>query len=172
MTLAVGHAESERAVLDLVRERKPPFSPEAVVKEFSEDLKRYGISEVIGDRYGGEWPRERFLSHGINYKLSDKTKSEIYQSALPMLNSRRVELLDNKTLRTQLIGLERRTARGGKDSFDHRPGGRDDVVNAAAGVLISCTFSVPISPDAFASGVIKFGPSPDIEERRLRGQFQ
>ena len=101
-SLAVGHVESEHAVLDLVRERRPPFSPEAVVKEFAEDLKRYGLYEVTGDRYGGEWPRERFMTHGITYKLSEKTKSEIYQAALPMLNSGRVELLDNKTLRTQL----------------------------------------------------------------------
>ena len=169
MTLGIAHAESERAVLDLVRERKPPFSPEAVVSEFAEDLKRYGIHEVTGDRYGGEWPRERFLTHGIQYRIAEKSKSEIYQAALPMLNSNRVELLDNKTLRTQLVGLERRTARGGKDSIDHRPGGRDDVANAAAGALISCTFSVPISPDAFACGVIKFGPAPDIEERTLWG---
>lgn len=172
MTLAVGHAESEHAVLDLVRERKPPFSPEAVVKEFAEDLKTYGISEVIGDRYGGEWPRERFLTHGIQYRIADKTKSEIYQAALPMLNSGRVELLDNKTLRTQLVGLERRTARGGKDSIDHRPGGRDDVVNAAAGVLISCAFSVPITPDAFAQGVIKFGRPGNQEHQTLWGQLQ
>ena len=116
MTLGIAHAESDRAVLDLVRERKPPFSPEAVVTEFAEDLKRYGINEVIGDRYGGEWPRERFLTHGIHYRISEKTKSEIYQAALPMLNSGRVELLDNKTLRTQLVGLERRTSRGGRDS--------------------------------------------------------
>jgi hypothetical protein len=167
MTLAIGHAESERAVLDLVRERKPPFSPEAVVKEFAENLKRYGIHEVIGDRYGGEWPRERFQTHGVHYRLAERTKSEIYQAALPALNSQRVELLDNKTLRTQLVGLERRTSRGGKDSIDHRPGGRDDLVNAAAGVLIGCVPTIPLTPDLFAQGVISFGrPSPDIGEHQ------
>jgi hypothetical protein len=172
MTLAIGHAESERAVLDLVRERKPPFSPEAVVKEFAENLKRYGIHEVIGDRYGGEWPRERFQTHGVHYRLAERTKSEIYQAALPALNSQRVELLDNKTLRTQLVGLERRTARGGKDSIDHLPGGRDDVVNAAAGALILCVPVVPVTADSFAQGVISFG-RPDMgEHRTLWDQFQ
>lgn len=159
-------------MLDLIRERRPPFSPEAVVQEFAEVLKTYGIHEVIGDRYGGEWPRERFLTHGINYKLSEKTKSEIYQAALPMLNSKRVELLDIKTLRTQLVGLERRTARGGKDSIDHRPGGRDDVVNAAAGALILCVPIVPISPEGFAQGTIRYFGRPDMEERTLWGQVQ
>lgn len=146
MTLAIAHVADKSAVLNLVRERKPPFSPESVVQEFSEDMKRYGIREVTGDKYAGEWPRERFLVHGIHYKISENTKSEIYQAALPMLNSGRVELLDNKRLRAQLVGLERRTARGGKDSIDHRPGGHDDVINAALGALSLCELdAVPIS---------------------------
>jgi Phage Terminase len=168
-TLAIGHAEPERAVLDLVRERKPPFSPEAVAQEFSETLKTYGIHEVAGDRYGGEWPRERFLAHGVSYKLSDKTKSEIYQSALPMLNSAKVELLDSKVLRQQLVGLERRTARGGRDSIDHRPGGRDDVANSVAGVLIKCVAVVPITADQFAQGTFSYFGKPD-QERSLWSQ--
>jgi hypothetical protein len=36
--------------------------------------------------------------------------------------------------------LERRTARGGKDSVDHAPGGRDDVANVVAG-LAHCAVS-------------------------------
>ncbi len=46
-------------------------------------------------------------------------------------------LLDNQRLRAQLEGLERRVARGGKDSIDHAPGGKDDVANAAAGALVA-----------------------------------
>jgi hypothetical protein len=38
-------------------------------------------------------------------------------------------------LNTQLIGLEGRTARGGRDSINHAPGAHDDVANAAAGSL-------------------------------------
>jgi hypothetical protein len=33
-------------------------------------------------------------------------------------------------MRTQLCELERRTARGGRDSVDHAAGGHDDVANA------------------------------------------
>ena len=33
----------------------------------------------------------------------------------------------------QLCGLERRTARSGKDSIDHGPGGHDDLANSVAG---------------------------------------
>jgi hypothetical protein len=37
-------------------------------------------------------------------------------------------------LLTQLVGLERRTARGGRDSIDHAPGAHDDLANAVAGL--------------------------------------
>ncbi len=72
MTLAVAHREPDgRAVLDAVRERRPPFSPEAVVEEFATLLKAYRINQVEGDRYGGEWPRERFRIHGIMYTSAE-----------------------------------------------------------------------------------------------------
>ena len=38
-------------------------------------------------------------------------------------------------LTAQLCSLERRTARGGRDSIDHPPRARDDVANAVAGAL-------------------------------------
>ena len=136
MTLAIAHMEGERAILDLLRERKPPFSPDDVVKEFSHAIRSYGIASCRGDRYGGMWPRERFAVHGVDYHPADKVKSEIYLSALPILNSGRAELLDNPRLISQLCSLERRTARGGRDSVDHPAGGRDDLINAALGALI------------------------------------
>jgi hypothetical protein len=52
------------------------------------------------------------------------------------MNSGRVELLDIPRLTTQLCNLERRTARGGKDSIDHAPGAHDDAANAVAGAVV------------------------------------
>jgi len=63
-------------------------------------------------------------------------KSDIYRDTLPLLNSRKCQLLDIRRLITQLHGLERRTARGGRDSIDHGPGAHDDVANAVAGALV------------------------------------
>ena len=55
MTLAIAHADKDgHAVLDAVRERRPPFSPDDVTVEFSALLKSYGVRKVTGDRYGGE----------------------------------------------------------------------------------------------------------------------
>jgi hypothetical protein len=53
---------------------------------------------------------------------------------LPVINSRKLDLLDDAQLLTQLVGLERRTARGGRDSIDHAPGAHDDLANAVAGL--------------------------------------
>jgi hypothetical protein len=136
MTLAIAHAEDGRPVLDLLREVKPPFSPEAVVQEFAETLTAYRINTIIGDRYGGEWPREQFRKAGIAYEIAERSKSDLYRDTLPLINSGRVELLDHPRLVAQLCGLERRTARGGKDSIDHPPGGHDDLANAGLGAVL------------------------------------
>jgi hypothetical protein len=134
MTLAVGHADGERVVIDAVRERRPPFSPPDVVAEFAALLRSYRISTVSGDRYGGQWPPERFIEHDIDYRSAEHPKSDLYRELLPVLNAGRIELLDHSRLVAQLLGLERRTARGGRDSIDHAPGAHDDVANAVAGV--------------------------------------
>jgi len=156
MTLAIGHTENEIRVLDCLREKKPPFSPENVVEQFAETLKEYHVHTVTGDRYGGQWPQERFSVHGINYQVSDKAKSDIYAELLAPINSGRVELLDNEKLINQLVNLERRTARSGKDSIDHSPGGHDDLVNAAAGCLVG------LASGAAAVGFIAGGARSQI----------
>jgi hypothetical protein len=137
MTLAIGHRDGEHAILDALREVKPPFSPESVVREFSDLLKSYNINTIVGDRYAGAWPAERFSTHGISYEPSAKPKSDLYRDLLPVLNGGRAELLDHPKLIAQLCSLERRTSRGGRDSIDHPPGQHDDIANAVAGVLTS-----------------------------------
>lgn len=137
MTIAVAHVEGDTAILDAVREVKPPFSPDNVVGDFVDLLRRYRLSEVTGDRYGGEFTQEQFKRRGVTYRVSERSKSEIYRELLPLLNSRRIELLDLPHLHGQLLGLERRTGRGtGRDNIDHGPNGHDDIANAAAGALV------------------------------------
>jgi hypothetical protein len=136
MTMAIAHCEGDTAVLDLVREIKPPFSPESAVADFVAVMASYGLSEVTGDRWGGEFVREQFANKGITYNISERVRSDIYKELLPLMNSGRAELLDNRRLVTQLCNLERRTARGGRDSIDHAPGSHDDLINAAAGALV------------------------------------
>ena len=136
MTVSISHAEGERVLLDCVREVRPPFSPDDVCSDFVTLLKTYRLTEVYGDKWGGEFVRERFEKLGVNYNVCEKPKSDLYKELLPLINSRRVELLDLPRLSSQLVGLERRTARGGRDSIDHTQGGHDDVANCVAGALV------------------------------------
>ncbi len=138
MTRAIAHMEGERVVLDLVRERQPPFSPEEVVGEFAATLKAYQCFTVTGDRYAGEWPRERFRVHGVRYEPNAKPKSGLYAELLPLLNGARVELLDQPRLAAQLLALERRTSRG-----------RDDLVNAAAGAIVGAASKAAVPTPRF-----------------------
>jgi hypothetical protein len=135
MTLATAHKEGNLAILDAVREVKPPFSPESVVAEFCTLLRTYRIHSVFGDKYAGAWPQERFQTHNVSYNTAVKPKSDLYRDFLPAVNGRRVELLDHPKLISQLCSLERRTWRGGRDSIDHAPHAHDDVVNCVAGAL-------------------------------------
>jgi hypothetical protein len=136
-TLAIGHKEKSGAlVLDCLREQRPPFNPEVTTSEFAKTLKSYRLRRVVGDRYAGTWPSTAFARNGISYIPSTKPKSEIYKDALPRLNSRQTELLDNPRLVSQLCSLERRTARSGNDSIDHGPNAHDDVANSACGALV------------------------------------
>ena len=148
MTMAIGHREDDVTIIDVVRERRPPFSPEDAVAEFALLLKSYRVTKVQGDRYAGSWPVERFEAHGIKYEPAAKHKSDLYRDLLPAINSRQIDLLDDARLAAQIVGLERRTARGGRDSIDHAPGAHDDIANAVAGVVA-----------ALASGATRFDSS-------------
>jgi hypothetical protein len=134
--LAVGHMERGRqtVVVDAVRETKPPFSPEAVVGEYARLLKNYNVNSITGDKYAGIWPVEQFAKFNIRYEQSAAPKSDLYRDTLPLINSHRIDLLDNPKLIAQACGLERRTARSGRDSIDHAPGAHDDLINAVAGL--------------------------------------
>jgi hypothetical protein len=135
--MAVAHREGDRVVLDLIRERRAPFNPDATTREFAGVFRAYGISTIGSDRYAAEWVTAQFREQGIRCEPPVRSKSDYYVELLPVLNSGRVRLLDNEVLVGQLCSLERRTSRVGKDLIDHPPHGRDDVINAAAGALVT-----------------------------------
>jgi hypothetical protein len=158
--------------LACVREFRPPFSPARVIEEICQILHTYNINTVTSDRYAGEFPAELFRNHGVTVEPSEKSKSDLYRDALPLLNSGRIELLDNKRLISQICGLERRVARGGRDSIDHPPGyganAHDDVANSALGALVLAS---GMSADGFSLDMFlrAYGSKPTLwEERRMR----
>jgi hypothetical protein len=65
---------------------------------------------------------------------------DLYRDCLPLLNSKKADLLNNIKMVNQFISFERRTAWSGRDSIDHMPDAHDDLANATVGAL--CNLSV------------------------------
>ena len=135
MTACVAHLAGDVAVVDAIREIRPPFNPESVVSEICTLFRSYRISTCYGDRYAAEWVASQFRIHGVHYRHSEKTKSELFLDLLPRINSRQVALPDDDRSISQLCALERQTTRAGRDSVSHPPGGHDDLINAIAGAV-------------------------------------
>jgi hypothetical protein len=159
MCLAIAHVEKRDggkviAVLDAIRERRPPFNPDSVVAEFSDCAKQYRVTTVVGDRVGGEFVREPFRKLGIEYVVAERVKSELYRATLVLLNSGRVELLDHQRLVGQLGSLERRAVSGGREVIDHPLRAHDDLANCAAGALLLAADSVMEEPPVVSPVVI------------------
>jgi hypothetical protein len=111
MTLAIGHRQDDMVVIDCLRGRRPPFSPDDVVDEFAALLKSYRVTRISSYRYGGLWPAERFRERDVTYEPCATSKSDLYRDALPLINAKRIDLIDHPRLVAQLVGLERRMAR-------------------------------------------------------------
>ena len=169
MTLCIGHIDhtKQTVVIDAIREHRPPFSPEQVTQEFATLLKSYNVFKVIGDRYAGGYPPEQFGKFNVLFEQAAKPKSELYGDLLPMINSTRIQLLDNQRLISQLCGLERRTARGGRDFIHHPPQGHDDIANAIAG-LASINTQYPAYDNEFRG----WSDDPNIDSAAQAARYQ
>ena len=132
--LGIAHRDGDgRAVLDRLVDQgqAPPFDPRLAVTRFVTVLQEFRIAAVTGDKYAGETFKCDFENAGIVYRVSDRTRSELYEALEPVLNAGGAELLDVPALEQQLLGL---VWRGGK--IDHPAGEHDDHANAAAGAVL------------------------------------
>jgi len=134
-TLAIGHTEGPRRIIDALRIRRPPFGPEAVCDEFAALAKRYRCRKVVGDHYSGEWVKRAFEKSGVQYEAAGKSKSQLYLETSVLFAEGAASIPNHATLIAELRGLERRSHRSGKDSVDHGPAGHDDAANSVCGAL-------------------------------------
>ena len=105
-------------------------------------MREYGLATVFGDAYAGETFRRAFAEHGIRYRVTDQSKTDIYEALEPQLNADEIELLDLPKLQEQMLTLIVRGAR-----VDHPPGAHDDWANAAAGALVNAKVARRARPE-------------------------
>jgi hypothetical protein len=158
-TLAIGHEDADkRVVVDMVTNQGPPcpFDPRMAVERFAATCREYHVTRVMGDRYAGETFKADFERQGITYVVSERSKSELYESMEPLLNGRRVVLLDVPILEQELLGL---IWRGSK--IDHPNGEHDDHANAVAGVVVLVAGKAHPSAGAVTSVTRSTLPTPE-----------
>jgi hypothetical protein len=160
-SICIAHRDEDGTVIiDFLRERLPKFVPEAVVKEFASTMMLYRVSSITGDNFSAGWNAGAWERAGIRYTASKQTKSELYLSALPMLLSGQVRLVDDLKMRQQFVGLERRVHPNGRESIDDRgSSSHDDLANACAGAMVlAATAPAKMS---FAPPLVVTGATPD-----------
>jgi hypothetical protein len=141
-TLAIGHKDGERFIIDVVRGTTGKFDPAEVTRAYAALLKEYGIGSVTGDYYGAEWVSSTWRDAGVTYNRAGLPKSQIYLETIPLFTRGLVRLPDHARLLREFRLLERQTHRGGRDTVDHPRGGHDDHANVVCGVLRELSNSV------------------------------
>jgi len=159
--IALGRLEGEKIIIDVIRSRAPKFNPEDVTREYCDLLKSYGIGQVVGDKFSGDFASNCFAKFGISYVRAEKTKSECYLEAEGIFNTARVGLPNRETTISQLKALVRKVRSGGRDSVDTDSAqGHEDEANVVAGLIAG------ISNPAGGCGFISLdGGDPDDDER-------
>ena len=134
-TLAVGHKEGDRVIIDVIRGIAPPFDPQEATEQYAKLAKEYRCLSVTGDNFAQEWVAAAWSKCGVRYVKSELPKSQIYLECVPSWTRDLVSIPDHKRLLRELRLLERHTHRSGRDTVDHGKSGSDDYANAVAGVL-------------------------------------
>ncbi|MGA2254421.1 MAG: hypothetical protein ABSG53_07155 [Thermoguttaceae bacterium] len=147
LALAFCHFDesADRVVVDLVHEWEPPFSPSQAIQEVAVLCRHFGIDTLIGDRWGGDFPREAVRQCGLSYRVSDRTTSDCFAALLPLMNSREVELPRHPKALAQIGALQRRPSASGRDKIGHpsNANAHDDMAAAIAVAVAHCAFGTP-----------------------------
>ena len=201
MTLAICHVEHDallgsRVVQDVMKGWRRPrdgsqLNLEGVVTEIASLVKSYGLSTVFGDRYAGDWVRQRFRAERVRYDLpmhrearsslrhpaeyKDQQyldRSAAYLEIEPLFSGGRIVILDHPQLVRELKNLERRPQTGGRDRVDHPPGGHDDFAYSLAlcAALLSRQTARPWAAPVLPSGIELLGyPRPSSNDAAVVG---
>ncbi len=164
--LAIAHREADKAILDLIVERKPPLNPSEVIKEFCKILKEYEVNRVKGDKYFGQLIVDQFKLGGVKLDQTAPSKSDLYKEVMSIVLSGKCELLDHERMITQFTSLERRIRSGGRDVIAEPAHSHDDCANAAAGAVVSIAAKPPLVGlpiEVHSQGQqVSWGPGPHL----------
>lgn len=134
--LAIATAEKDRAKIDVLIERRPPFvgGPAQVIRDFAKLLRQRGITTVMGPRHSSGWVLEGFSRAGISYEFCALRRPDLHRDFLKALADGKIDLPQHDLLAAQLLSVRH-------PAKDHGQHG-DDVLTAVAGATLSALGSV------------------------------
>jgi hypothetical protein len=160
--MCIGHcakdADRDVIVIDCLRQSRPPFNPHDVIAGIASILQNWGIREVTGDNYAGNFVPAAFAKHSITYRPAKLSASDLYIAALPAFTSGSLALLDLDDVVSQLVNLRRKIGQAGKETVLHMRGQHDDGANALCGlihILTPAVFDVVNVAEISGIGVVK-----------------
>jgi hypothetical protein len=140
--------------------REIPVDPEAVTREISEFLQRYGINTLVGDQHCYPVLRDYFQKLGITYRefsFGTYTRASIFGNLGQLLGQQKITFVDEPELLRQLRSLERINLPNGNTDIRPPRSSKDDMAIAVALAAFELS-RVPEYPVLFSLGL----PKPPI----------
>lgn len=122
--------------------RRKPLVPSEVFAETAELLKPYGLTAVWSDQYASDALRDIARMHGVYVHIEPWTqplKADAYEHLKSLSQEKRLELIENPTLLSDLLGIRLRLSRSGVNYDLAEEGARhSDYAPAAAMAILKC----------------------------------
>lgn len=136
----VAHVDGSKIVIDALRGWKAMtdgkrITPEDAAEKTMDLFEKFQVREVLCDQYGAGYNENRFSLKGYKFEKVKLNKSDLFLSAIPLLNDGDVELLDEEISVRQLKSLERKRGTTGRDQVLHPKDAHDDRANVIAGLI-------------------------------------
>lgn len=135
--------------IEWVPEPGSPLNPSEVLTQIKLYLDRFGLSLIYSDQYQLESLQQLALNMGftiIGVDFTGSSKSKIYGSFRMLVNQRRIRLLDNASLYSQLVAIEKKSTPQGNVQISAPPGKKDDAAAATALAVHQCLWLLPSKP--------------------------
>lgn len=146
------HATPEGEIIqDVVRQYIPPagsvLSPEAILAEIGQILRKYNVYTVYTDQYHMESLQQLAMRHGFQMEgvvFTGAKKASLYGSLQQLVNQKRIQLLDHKEQYQELVRLEKKLSVGSTVKISAPSGARDDLATVVA---LCSHYALQLIPD-------------------------
>ncbi len=171
-TAACGYvAEDGKAVIAHSVTVKAPHSTDVAVERIVNELCHpYRCNTVVADDFSNGFVQSALARHGVQLQSSKLSKSQIYESFIPIAMGQRCVLLDDPENRVvdQILGLRTKLQSGGRVSIDHGDRrGHDDDCNAHLGVIVLLLSRPPFRDSYGRHGGRIIGPMGPLTDSYL-----